>query len=57
LVNACPADLRALVRAALLTGARCGELVGLKAQDVDLRAGRIYLVTRRAQIDVRGWSF
>jgi integrase len=43
LVNACPADLRSLVRAALLTGARFGELAGLTARDVDLRAGRIYI--------------
>jgi len=43
LVNACPADLRALVRAALLTGARYGEIVALQARDVDLRAGRVYI--------------
>lgn len=43
LVNACPPDLRALVRAALLTGARYGELVGMRAQDVDLRGARIYI--------------
>lgn len=43
LVNACPADLRELVRAALLTGARCGELTALQVRDVDLRAGRLYI--------------
>ena len=43
LVNACAPDLRALVRAALLTGARCGELVGMRAQDADLRGARIYV--------------
>lgn len=43
LVNACPADLRALVRAALLTGARFGELARLKAADVNLKAGRVYI--------------
>lgn len=43
LVNACPSDLRSLVRAALLTGARAGELVALQARDVDLRAGRLYI--------------
>ena len=43
LVNACPADLRALVRAALLSGARYGELVAMCARDVDTRAGRIYV--------------
>ena len=35
LVNACPADLRMLVRAALLTGARWGELVALRVSDVN----------------------
>ena len=48
LVNACPADLRALVRAALLTGARYGELVALKAQDVDLRSAKIYLAPAKS---------
>lgn len=43
LVNACPADFRALVRAALLTGARCGELSALQVRDVDLRAEKIYV--------------
>jgi integrase len=38
LVNACPPDLRALVRAALLTGARWGELAALRASDV--KAGK-----------------
>jgi integrase len=35
LVNACPADLRALLRAALLTGARWGELASLRVADVN----------------------
>jgi integrase len=43
LVNACPADLRALVRAALLTGARFGELSGMRAQDVSLRNAQVYI--------------
>lgn len=43
LVNACPADLRALVQGALLTGARFGELVALRARDVDLRTATIYV--------------
>lgn len=42
LVNACPADLRRLVRVALLTGGRWGELAGLRAVDVDLRAAHVY---------------
>lgn len=43
LVNACPADLRALVRAALLTGARFGELSAMRAQDVSLRNAQVYI--------------
>lgn len=43
LVNACQPDLRALVRAALLTGARFGELVALHAHDADLRNGTVYI--------------
>ncbi len=43
LVNACPADLRALVRAALLTGARYGELARLRAADVNTRTAQIYV--------------
>ncbi|MGH8738043.1 MAG: hypothetical protein ACREU5_11840 [Burkholderiales bacterium] len=50
LVNACPADLRALVRAALLTGARYGELARLRHEA--LLDDRAFLsdsdVTRRA---------
>jgi integrase len=41
-VNACPADLRQLVRAALLTGARFGELAGLQAKDVNLDTAQVY---------------
>jgi len=43
LVNACLADLRALVRAALLTGARCGELARLRVSDVSVRTNQIYI--------------
>ena len=39
LVNACPADLRRLVTAALLTGCRYGELTSLRPADVNLTAG------------------
>jgi len=35
LVNACPPDFKALVRAALLTGCRYGELTRLKCRDYD----------------------
>ena len=43
LINACPKDLRALVQAALLTGARYGELTAMQVQDVDPRGERIYI--------------
>ncbi len=39
LVNACPPDLRTLVTAALLTGCRYGELIALRASDINLAAG------------------
>ena len=38
LQNACPPDLRALVRAALLTGCRAGELLALRGRDFDARS-------------------
>ena len=41
LVNACPADFRSLVVAALLTGCRYGELAALRVSDVDLAAGTL----------------
>lgn len=46
LVNACPVDLRALIRAALLTGARYGELVALKAGDV--KPASIYIAEAKS---------
>jgi len=49
LVNACPADLRALVRAALLTGARYGELVRLRAADVNVKAGQVYVAQSKSE--------
>jgi len=49
LVNACPADLRSLVKAALLTGARYGELVRLRATDVDLRGEKIYVALSKSE--------
>lgn len=48
LVNACPADLRSLVSAALLTGCRYGELVAMKAMDVDLRGSRVYIAESKS---------
>jgi integrase len=41
LVNACPADFREIVRAALLTGCRYGELIALRAADYNADAGMI----------------
>ena len=41
LLNACPADFRDLVAAALLTGCRYGELCRLKVQDFDAAAAAI----------------
>lgn len=43
LVNACSAELRPLVQAALLTGARYGELAALRAVDVDLRTNKVHI--------------
>ena len=48
LVNACPSDLRALVRAALLTGARRGELAALIAADVNLKTAQIYIAESKS---------
>jgi len=43
LINSSAPDLRRLVRAALLTGARYGELVALEVGDYDPDAGTIYI--------------
>jgi integrase len=43
LVNACPPDLRALVRGALYTGARFGELARLTVAEVHTADNRIYI--------------
>jgi len=45
LLNACPTDLRALVRAALLTGCRYSELASLRVANVTIEqeGGRIYV--------------
>jgi len=42
-VNACPADFRRLVQAALFTGARFGELTRLKAEDFNTQVGTIFI--------------
>lgn len=43
LVNACKADFRPLVKAALFTGCRYGELVRLEVADVNTDTGLIYV--------------
>jgi integrase len=48
LVNSCPPDLRRLVRAALLTGARWGELAALKVADVNLKTAQIYIAESKS---------
>lgn len=50
LVNACAPDLRELVHAALLTGARWGELAALRVADVTIgkEAGSIYIAESKS---------
>lgn len=43
LVNACAADFRPLVKAALFTGCRCGELTRLRVADVNTDTAAIYV--------------
>jgi len=44
LVNACPQDFRRLVKGALYTGARYGELARATAQDFDPTGGTLFLI-------------
>lgn len=48
LLNGCTLDLRDLVRAALLTGARYGELVALRVADVNVEAGNVYVAPSKS---------
>jgi integrase len=48
LVNACPPDLRALVRGALQSGCRYGELVALRVRDVNLDTGTVYIAESKS---------
>ncbi len=48
LVNACRSDFRQLVRAALLTGCRYGELTGLRCGDFNPDAGSVYVHQTKA---------
>ena len=48
LVNSCVTDLRHLTQAALLTGARYGELTALTVNDVDTDVARIYIAQSKS---------
>lgn len=48
LVNGCPADMRALVTAALLTGCRYGELTRLRGVDFDADADVLHIRETKA---------
>jgi integrase len=48
LVNACDAAFRPMVQAALLTGARYGELASIEVRDVDLAAKTVWLRETKA---------
>jgi integrase len=48
LVNVCPSDFKALVRGALLTGCRYGELARLKVKDYDPDNGSIFIAESKS---------
>ena len=48
LQNACSADLRLLVRAALLTGCRAGELLAVRARDFDPRSKTLLIADSKS---------
>lgn len=48
LINACRTDFRPLVKAALFTGCRCGELTRLKAADVNTDTRLIYITEAKS---------
>jgi len=48
LVNACPADFKNLVRGALLTGARYGELARLRVEDFNSTAGTVFIAESKS---------
>ena len=52
LINACDSDFRPLVTAAILTGARYGELIALNVADFDLEASTIHV--RESKVVSRG---
>ncbi|MCU0809445.1 MAG: site-specific integrase [Thiobacillaceae bacterium] len=64
LVNACREDFRPLVKAALFTGCRYGELARLLVKDVNLDANMIYLTAeakngkgRHVPLSAEGYDF
>jgi integrase len=48
LVNACSEDFRRLVRGALLTGARYGELARLRVEDFNGQAGTVFIAESKS---------
>ena len=48
LVQACEPDFRALMEAALFTGARYGELTRLRVQDFNARTGTVFIETSKS---------
>lgn len=48
LLNRCPMDLRRLVKAALLTGARYSELINLRGRDVNLQNRQVYFALSKS---------
>jgi len=48
LINACSSDFRKIVHAALLTGARWGELRALQVRDYDARSNTIHITVSKA---------
>jgi integrase len=53
LLNACPADFRKIVQAALQTGARYGQLAELTAADFDQESNTVRLRTRKGRGEER----
>jgi len=48
LVNACEPELRALVRAGLLTGCRYGELIAMRVADFRADSGTVFIATSKS---------
>lgn len=50
LINACPADLRTLIRGALMTGCRYGELIRMRAHDFNPDAGTVLVAESKSKV-------